>query len=428
MRQLPFVLLALASINPLFVNAQTAKLQEIQAEGLKTLTEPQIEALSGMKVGAQVGREDLQAGADALVRSGLFAKVVYNFRTHNDEVILTFQLVENPRIPVSYDNFPWYGDSELNEAIRKDLSFYDGTLPEAGTVVERAAKSLQDFLASKGATVQIEHTVVINPLSDGNIQQFRENGVSPRIASVEFSDPRLMESRAVQQHLPEVKGKPYSRMAIDIFLAEAIRPLYLQDGHLRAKIGPAEVRLAGNPSQKLPEAIPVYVPCQPGPVYEWKDVEWSGNQALSTITLNRTLEMKPGEPANGMKIEGGWDRVKEEYGHLGHIEAKLNAVASYDDTGHTVSYKVAISEGAVFKYNEMAITGMSLAGERLIREAWPLRTGDAFDLKVFDQFLNKLELHREGIFKELPIHYDNVGHFLQTDDAKGTVDVLLDFK
>jgi len=32
------------------------------------------------------------------------------------------------------------------------------------------------------------------------------------------------------------------------------------------------------------------------------------------------------------------------------------------------------------------------------------------------------------VFKDLPIHYDTVGHWLQTDPAKGTVDVLLDFK
>jgi hypothetical protein len=47
---------------------------------------------------------------------------------------------------------------------------------------------------------------------------------------------------------------------------------------------------------------------------------------------------------------------------------------------------------------------------------------------VFEDFLFRLESHRETIFKELPVHYDTVGHFLQTDPAKGTVEVLLDFK
>ena len=413
---------------PNLLNAQTATLKEIHADGLKKLTETQVISLSGLSTGAQVGRKELQDAADALVKSGLFAKVNYNFTTHNDAVSLTFHLQENPRLPVSYDSFPWFADSELDDAIRKDLPFYDGTLPEGGAVVEQAASSLQAFLAAHGSNVQIAHAVLLSPLTDGSIHQFRVDGLSPQIASMEFSDAHLKESLAVQQHLPEILGKPYSRLAIDIFLAEAILPVYQEDGYLRAKIGPGEVRLSGNPNQKLPEQIPVYVPCQPGPVYHWNGVEWSGNQVLSTITLSTTLGLKPGDVANGMGIETGWDRIREEYGQRGYLEAKLTPTATYEDQAHTVSYAVSITEGPAFHFNQMTITGMSLAGERMIREAWPAKQGDVFDKKVFEQFLNRLEIHRDTIFKDLPLHYDTVGHWLQTDPAKSTVDVLLDFK
>jgi outer membrane protein assembly factor BamA len=413
---------------PNLLNAQTATLKEIHADGLKKLTEAQVISLSGLATGAQVGRNELQNAADALVKSGLFAKVNYNFTTHNDAVSLIFHLDENPRLPVTYDDFPWFADSELDDAIRKDMPFYDGTLPEGGAVVEQAANSLQAFLAAHGTNAQIEHAVLLNPLSDGSVHQFRVGGLALQIASMEFSDPHLKESLAVQQHLPEILGKPYSRLAIDIFLAEAIRPVYQQDGYLRAKIGPAEVRLSGDPHRKLPEQIPVYVPCQPGPVYHWKGVEWSGNQALSAITLTSTLGLKPGDVADGMGIETGWDRIREEYGQRGYLEVKLTPAVTYDDQAHTVSYAVSIAEGSVFHFNQMIITGMSLAGERMIQEAWPAKQGDVFDKKAFTQFLTRLEIHRQTIFKDLPLHYDTVGHWLQTDSAKSTVDVLLDFK
>lgn len=413
---------------PNLSNAQTATLKEIHADGLKKLTEAQVISLAGLSTGAQVGRKELQDGANALVRSGLFAKVSYNFTTHNDSVSLIFHLDENPRLPVSYDNFPWFADTELDDAVRKDLPFYDGTLPEGGAVVEQAANSLQALLAAHGSNVQIAHAALLNPLTDGSFHQFRVDGLAPLIASMEFSDAHLKDSLAVQQHLPEILGKPYSRLAIDIFLAEAIRPVYREDGYLRARIGPAEVRLSGNPNQKLPEQIPVYVPCQAGPVYHWNGVAWSGNQIVSTITLTTTLGLKPGDAANGMGIETGWDRIREEYGQRGYLEAKLTPAATYDDQAHTVSYAVSITEGPVFHFNQMTITGMSLAGERMIREAWPMKPGDVFDKKLFEQFLNRLEIHRDTIFKDLPLHYDTVGHWLQTDPASATVDVLLDFK
>ncbi|HKM79895.1 MAG TPA: POTRA domain-containing protein [Candidatus Acidoferrum sp.] len=413
---------------PNLLNAQTATLKEIHTDGLKKLTEAQAISLSGLATGAQVGRKELQDAADALVKSGLFAKVTYNYTTHNDDLTLTFHLDENPRLPVSYDNFPWFADSELDDALRKDLPFYDGTLPEGGAVVEQAANSLQAYLAAHGSNVQIAHDVLLSPLTDGSFHQFRVQGLAPQIASMEFSDAHMKDSLAVQQHLPEILGKPYSRLAIDIFLAEAILPVYQEDGYLRAKIGPAEVRLSGNPNQKLPEQIPVYMPCQPGPVYHWNGVAWSGNQVLSTITLTTTLGLKPGDVANGMDIETGWDHIREEYGQRGYLEAKLTPTPTYDDQAHAVSYAVSITEGPAFHFNQMIITGMSLAGERMIREAWPTKPGDVFDKKTFEQFLNRLEIHRDTIFKDLPLHYDTVGHWLQTDPAHATVDVLLDFK
>jgi len=411
------------------IHAQTAALHAIHVEGMKNLTEDQIIYLTGLKDGAQVGRSEMQDAADALVRTGLFSKVAYKFDTKLDQVDVTYHVDENPRLPVSYDNFPWYDDSELNTAIQKLLPFYDGHLPQAGDVVERAADALKQFIAAKEPHAEVTHQVVLSPLSDGSEQQFTVVGLVPKIASMEFSDGKLIEDARVRAHLPEILQHPYSRMTIDLFLSEQIRPIYQQEGFLRAKIGPPVVRLAGDPNtQKLTEQIPVYVPCDPGAVYKWNGVDWKGNSAISTITLTSTLGFKAGDVADGQAIFGAWDKVREEYGQRGYLEAKVTPVAVYDDAGHTVSYDVSVVEGTQYHYGSMIISGMSLTGEKMIRDAWTLKPGDLFDKKVFEDFLFRLESRRETIFKDLPVHYDTVGHYLQTDPAKGSVEVLLDFK
>src|SRR5258708_2769864 len=411
------------------LHAQTSTLREVRGGGAKHLAEPQIVSLTGLAPGSQVGRKELQDAADALVRTGLFAKVNFKYNTHNDSLVVTFHIEESPRLPVSYDNFPWYSDSELDEALRKELTCYDGHVHEGGEVVERAAAVLKAFVSARDPNVEITHQVVLSPLSDGSEQQFTVQGPVPKIAKLEFGDPKLTEDLAVKAHIAEIVSRPYSRMTINVFLAEQIRPIYQQQGFLQAKIGPAEVRLSGDPSQqKLAEQIPVYVPCVPGTIYRWKGVEWKGNTVVSSITLTNTMGLKPGDVANGQAIEGGWERVREEYGQRGFLEAKVTQVASYDDAAHTTWYEVSIVEGPVFHYGSMMISGMSLAGERKIQEGWTMKAGDLFDKKVFEDFLYRLESRRETIFKELPAHYDTVGHFLQTDPAKGTVEVLLDFK
>jgi outer membrane protein assembly factor BamA len=340
-------LAALLLLCPVFTprsRAQTAAaaLREIHADGMKTLTEAQVVALSGLEIGAQVERKDLQTAADRLVRSGLFAKVNYDFRTRPDGVTLAFHVEEAPRIPAYFDNVPWFSDAELAEAIRKKLPFYDGTLPEAGGAVDQAAEALNELLTSRGLHVAVEHQVMASPFSEGSVQEFQIQGAALQIARIEFNDPALVSSRAVQQHISELLGKPYSRLTIDLFLSEQVRPFYMQQGYLRAKLGPPEIRLTGNPNQKLPDQIPVFVPVTPGSAYHLKNVQWSGNSVLSAYALAERFGLKPGDVANGMEIEAGWERIKEEYGSRGQIEAKLDPAATYDDQAHTVSYSVSV--------------------------------------------------------------------------------------
>ena len=281
-------------------STSTAVLREIRAEGLKSLTEPQVATTSGLQTGKEIGRDDLQTAADKLVQSGLFAHVKYNFQSRADGLVVIFHLDEAERIPAYFDNLPWFTDGELNDAIRVKLPFYDGTLPSAGAVVDQAAEITGEFLAAHGLQAAIEHQVVANPNGEGNIQEFRIDGAALTISSLEFSDASLNTSKMVQQELAELKGKPYSRMAIDLFLTEQVRPIYQKQGYLRAKLGPPEIRLTGNPNQKLPEQIPVFVPVTPGAVYKWKGAEFSGNSLLSTVTLNADLGLKTDDAADGM--------------------------------------------------------------------------------------------------------------------------------
>jgi outer membrane protein assembly factor BamA len=406
----------------------TATLKAIRAEGANHLNQSQVVALSGLSVGRAVGKQDLQSAADRLVQTGLFSNVNYVFQSKEDGLYLTFKLTEAPRISVFFDNIPWFADSEINEAIRKVLPFYDGTLPEGGATVDQVSSIVTDLIASRGMRTMVEHQVIANPLGEGSVQEFRIADVVLQISKVEFGDPKLAFSKVLQQHLSEIQGKTYSRMTVDLFLAEQVKPIYLQQGFLRAKLGPPEIRLSGNPNQHLPDQIPVFVPITPGIAYKFKGAQWSGNALLSVFTLNQLLGMRPGEIANGMAIQGALERIRETYGQQGYLDAKVDSDADFDDQAQTVWYRISIYEGRLYKFGKLVLTGISPSGEKRLRAAWPILSGDVFDKTKFEDILLKLQVHREQIFVDLPIHYESVGHWLQTDPDTGNVDVLLDFK
>src|SRR6516164_3729176 len=146
----------------------TAPLREVRVDGQKHLSEAQAVALTGLALGSEVSRSDLQAGADKLSKSGLFDKVSYKFETRTG-VIVTYHVEESPRIPAYFDNIPWFADSELSDAIRKKLPYFDGTLPQAGGAVELAAEAIKELIASHGVEVTLEHQVTGSPTGDGTV-------------------------------------------------------------------------------------------------------------------------------------------------------------------------------------------------------------------------------------------------------------------
>lgn len=406
----------------------TSPLRQIQVDGLKILTPDQVIALSQLQIGAQVGRDDLQAASDKLVQSGMFAHVKYDFRTVADQVNLVFHVEESPQLPVVFDNFALLADSELNDAIRSKLSFYNGTLPEGGTVVDVAADAIKELLTSRKQDPTVEHQVTGNPLGEGSVQLFSSQGTPLKIAKLDFSDPSLSTNPVVQQHISELIGKPFSRVAINIFLAENVRPYYLKQGFLHVTLGPAEIRLTSRPNEKLPDSVPVFIPVTTGPVYHFAGIQWTGNKLISSDALNSVFGAKVGDLANGLIFESGFDRVQEEYGKLGYLDAKVDSEPVYDETAHTVAYRTNITEGVQFRMGRFVLTGISLTGERIIIQTFPNHTGDVFDKLKYEDYLLKLQTHREQVFGQLPIHYDTVGHWLRTDPSTGVVDVLLDFQ
>src|SRR6267142_6791920 len=84
----------------------SATLHEIHVDGAKKLTEPQIIALTELQLNSPVDRDALQAGADKLIHTGLFAHVKYDFHTRGDQVSVTFHVEENSLLPAFFDNIP----------------------------------------------------------------------------------------------------------------------------------------------------------------------------------------------------------------------------------------------------------------------------------------------------------------------------------
>ncbi len=308
------------------------------------------------------------------------------------------------------------------------MPLFDGNAPLDGSMLTQMDAALTALLPMRNVAGAVEHTLMAQPIDDGMMVQFRVKGPALTVNALEYSDMLAQNSEELRDRNPDLIGKPFSRFAIQLFEHEQVRPLYLQAGHLRAKFGPPQPRFTGDPNQPLSSNVLVFLPIEPGPVFQMLDVTATGNAALDAATITKVVAFDAGQPADGMKLTAAWQRLEQEYRHRGFLDVKIDPQPEFDDAGLTVSYQVAITEGPQYHMHALILTGLSPDAGDALRLRFELRPGAVLDGQYVDELLDQLKAPTKQIFGDLPVHYTKVGNWLRTDPQTKTVDVLLDFQ
>jgi outer membrane protein insertion porin family len=401
---------------------------EVHAPGSHRYSEAQIAATAGLKPGDPVDRDRLQQITDGLAGLGVFSSVNFSFTAKNNRATVKFELTDAPIVPVMFENFPWFTDQELSDEIRRAVPLFDGGAPKGGSLIDEITEALSAKLATRGIKANVEHTLVSQPSSDEEIMQFRQDGPSFRVSSVQFNDWAAQNSEKLHDRASDIVGKTFSRFTLELFENEQVRPVYLSAGQIQVKFGAPILQLSEASSGNAPSTVVVQIPIVPGPVFHISSVAWNGNMAIDDATLARLVAVKPGDLADGMRLASGWQQIEMEYEHRGYLDAKVTPAALFENTNGTVRYDVRIVEGPPYRMGELIITGLSLEGERRLRNAWRLAPGQAFDKTFLDSTLAKLEKPTVAIFGDLPVHYAQMGHLLRPNPENHVVDVLIDFR
>jgi outer membrane protein assembly factor BamA len=402
-----------------------AHLDAVEVTGSSRFSSKQIVEAVGLRAGETINRETLQQAADKLSALGAFLTVRYHFNTGLVGVRVTYEVTDAPGLPVSFDNFPWFSDEELSAVLKSSVILFDGSAPASGTLVDSMDLALAKFLDSKGIHAQVTHKAAPMPDRDGRVQQFHVEEAAITVQSVQFSDALANSDLHIQDQLPDLVGKPYSRSRIEIFEFEQVRPIYLAHAHLRVKFDTPIVKFPTPPANPLSGAATVVAPIEPGPAYQWAGVEWNGNSSVSNADLDSVVQMLKGDPADGNQVQAVWERALQKYQENGFLGADLKPTPHFDDTAGRVSYTVAITEGPQYRMRNLVLTGLSVEGERRIRRAFPIPQDALFDKTAYDIFIRK---GMTAAFLGLPVHYEKIGRFLQLDPPTAKVDVLLDFQ
>ena len=320
-----------------------------------------------------------------------------------------------------FDNFVWFKDQEIIDEIRKDVPSFDGTAPEAGDSISKILGALERMLKKKGLAKDVEYIFY----SGSGYQSPPEHVFAARdakipVCKVIFQNSSPQIERELQQVAQTLVNKDYSKVITRSFVDGAAVQVYRKYGHLRA----AARVLSAELDQSCKNGVVVKVVTEPGLAYAWDKAVWNGNRAFSSQSLDAAIELKPGDLADGLKLDAGLQAAIIVYRKLGYAELQIVPKTDFDDVKKMVTLNVSIIEGPQFRMGNFIVKGVTERVVLALKGRWALKTGEIYDATYIDDFVKKL-------VDDKVIHPDLaklIKSELKPDRQRLTVDVIVEFK
>lgn len=362
------------------------KLAKIQFIGLKRLTADQLLKASGLVIGQPGDLDALDAAAQRLMDSGLVHKLSYRLQVKKDEATVTFQIEEGHggESNVVFDNFVWFTDEELTNAVRREAPAFAGTAPTAGQMTEAIIRGLEELLQERKVAGTVEY-VPAEGIDRSKLEHiFRIKNLRLPICTLHFPGARHVDEERLIKTSHDLIATDYSRSFVSNFAFANLFPLYRELGHLRAAFGRPQA--VPQTTSDCKDGVDLTLPLEEGSIYVWDKAEWSGNQVLTTQELDQAIDMKSGEIANGIKFDNGIGSALRAYAHKGYLEASVRPQPDFDDAARKVTYRLDVKEGPQYHMGILTIKGFSDNLANYLRGKWELRRDDVYDQKYVEDF------------------------------------------
>ncbi|HSY03251.1 MAG TPA: POTRA domain-containing protein, partial [Acidobacteriaceae bacterium] len=382
MRNFRWVLVAL-SVAALVLPAYAQKLtpKKISFEGT-TASQAELLAVMGLKPGASILQADMQAGAQKLMDTGMFADVHFTY----DGVDLHYAITPATDVmPVHYANFPWWDEASLNAAVAAKVMLFHGGLPMESSLIQPVTDALTALLAAKGVQATVTETPEPNAGKDTGIQ-FHIDAPAVEMGPVTFTGASSAWAEPVGRIQTAAAGHTFDSAA-EATLFTALRAIYHRQGYLEmAMNGFAH----GDPQVVDGKVmVPVSATIVEGSQYRVASITLAGGSLMSPEDFAKLAKLKAGDVANEDLLRGTMAGLVRPYKAHGYMDVKIDAAPRFDAENHTVTYAVTVVPGPIYHMGELSLVGLNEQQRAEVLKYWPLQEGDVYDATVSTDFLLK---------------------------------------
>jgi outer membrane protein insertion porin family len=225
-----------------------------------------------------------------------------------------------------------------------------------------------------------------------------------RVKIVDYVGSKRVEQSKIEETLRERNVQVRLDSFIDPGLVQrvknVVRELYAEKGYVYAEVTPEIRSVAGGP-----KLVHLTYRIEEGPRVRIRDVEFTGNQAVSDGRLSRKMKenkargffsfIRGGGTYKEDKFEEDAQSVVDYYRERGHIEARVGNPElkvledSQDGSSRWIQLRVPVVEGPRYRVGEVTFQGQTVVKEDALRPLYKLQPGDWYSEKHIRKGLEK---------------------------------------
>ena len=411
------LVLFLACLLPALAGAvDRFNLARVVVTGSQRYREDDLVRASGLTVNTQVTADDLQNAANLLGNSGAFASVQFLFKpaVGAKGVEADFQVKDADKyLPAVFENFVWFSDQDLQDALHQAVPLFKGDIPNSGTLSDDVSAALRKFLASKGLPNEISYIMSATFGGAPTAYKFRVTGANLKVTDVRLIGAARMAPEQLAKAVEPLKGTDYLRSDVAVVLEKNLTPIYQQRGYLKFAI--TEIK----PKVDERSQVTVEATLSEGEQYRLGGLNWSGNTLISSDDLTKRITLKTGNPVDALQLDRDLAQVRKLYGKFGREAVSIKLAPAF--ANNTVSFDFQVTEGDLYRMGKLEIQGVEPEQVRKLEQIWKLGEGQPYDATYVQKFI------ADTVVK-VPGHKWSWKMFEQIDDPQKTVNVRLQIK
>ncbi len=386
----PLEVLLLCLLAPaLQLPAQSIILPKISFTGAPAYSQADLLAVSGLKPGATSTPAAIQAAAQRISDTGLFADI----RFESTSAGLIFHLKPMPAenvLPAQFTNFIWWKPAELTAALHARVPLFIGAVPPDGTMQDQVIAALKALLAERKVTAEVVAMPSV-PTGGGTPTAIAFTIDTPKV--VVHSLTLAQTSPAMQPKLAtaikNLTAKPYIEADTSKSISDQIGDVYRNNGYLDIAL----TSLTHTDLQITPDAINLDLTATftEGEPYRLTSLTWPGSEVMSAEVFNKFAKLKPEDTASQLALRESLAALSRAYFAKGFQDAKIQAPPIIDRTTHHVAYTVTVVPGPQYHLHTIKVIGLTDEQRKQFDAAWHMNPGDLYDTTYMTGFLTRRE-------------------------------------